>query len=130
MLCCSSENVKCLWDVTINLKKIIITRKCQGLFWLLFFMPYKVFACFPHTRLWYRLWIMQPRDKEHHRYFGKSFSNLIFWALPNSTASSYSYSLYPCHVYLCCFWFFHCHAFLSLFCLSNSQSYFSSWHLG
>lgn len=31
---------------------------------------------------------MRPRDKGHHRYFGKSFSNLISWVLPNFTASS------------------------------------------
>lgn len=59
---------------------------------------------------------MWPHDKGHDRYFAKSFINLIFWALSNSTASS-SLVVAP-HTHAmsnCCFGFSHCRALLSLF---------------
>lgn len=57
-------------------------------------MLHKVFTCFPRTRLWYKLWIMWPHDVGRYKYFGKSFSNLIFWALPNLMTSSLTVTPY------------------------------------
>ena len=88
VLCCSSENVKCLWDVTINLMKVIINRKCQDLFGFCFSCYVRYLLAFPLQDCDTDFELCNHMTRDIIGIFGKRLSNLISWALPNVMASS------------------------------------------